>query len=33
VQPLLEQSVLDLQEFDDDQLMPMYSTRHDHQQK
>ena len=32
-QPLLEQSVLSLKEFDDDQLMAMNPASGDHQQK
>jgi hypothetical protein len=29
-QPLFEQPILGLQEFDDDQLLPMDPARHDH---
>ena len=33
LQPLLEQAILGLEEFDDEQLMPMDPARHHHQEK
>jgi hypothetical protein len=32
-QPLFEQAILGLKKIDDDQLMPMYPARRNHQQK